>query len=80
MRLVVVRTFNTAGNPIADGCSACLEITPPGGATLMVDDGEYDPSFCLRCVHTAFEELLRADMATAANSPPGPTAPSRTGA
>ena len=39
------------------GCASCHEIVPVGDLMLLIDDREYFPTFCVRCVASIVRKL-----------------------
>lgn len=50
MKLIVVHAGEPYGNYIPRGCATCTEIVNDGDLLALYDDGEYFPTFCVRCV------------------------------
>lgn len=57
MNLRIVVSGQPIGNYVPDSCSACYEFVAVGELMLLIDDGEYFPTFCLACVDTVMNEL-----------------------
>ena len=47
-----------AGGHRVIGCASCSELQPDGHLVLELDDGEYFPSVCFRCILLAILDGL----------------------
>ncbi len=73
--LVVVIAGELIGNHTPDGCHSCLEPQPLGTPMVMVDDGEYDYTFCTACITAVVAKLQERIQSSVVEGPPGSTAP-----